>query len=54
VVLAETGADPDCHGDLSLWKDIMSGSSWWHTRSATKTHDLALLHCVRRGTNWHL
>jgi len=54
VVLAETGTDPDCHGDLSLWKDIMPGSSCWHSRRTTKTHDLALLHCVRKGTNWHL
>jgi len=45
--LAEAGADPDCHGDLS-------GSSCLHTRRATKTHDLALLHSVSMGTNWHL
>jgi len=27
-----------CHGDLSLWKDVMSESSCWHTRLVTKTH----------------
>jgi len=27
-----------CHGDLSLWRDIMSESSCWHTRLVTKTH----------------
>jgi len=27
-----------CHGDLSLWRDVMSESSCWHTRLVTKTH----------------
>jgi len=27
-----------CHGDLSLWRDVMSESSYWHTRIVTKTH----------------
>ena len=28
-----------CHGDLSLWRDVMSESSYRHTRLVTKTHD---------------
>jgi len=40
-----------CHGDLSLWRDVMSESSYWHTRLVTKTHALVLLHLVRMGTN---
>jgi len=27
-----------CHGNLSLWRDVMSESSCWHTRLVTKTH----------------
>jgi len=27
-----------CHGDLSLWRDVMSESSCWHTRLVTKTY----------------
>jgi len=26
-----------CHGDLFLWRDVMSESSCWHTRLVTKT-----------------
>jgi len=38
------------HGDLSLWRDVMSESSCWHTRR-DKNASLALLHLVRMGTN---
>jgi len=27
-----------CHGDLSLWRDVMPESSCWHTGLVTKTH----------------
>ena len=33
-------ADPDCHSDLSLWRDVMSETSCWHTRRLIKTHHL--------------
>jgi len=26
-----------CHGDLSLWRDVMPESSCWHTRHVTKS-----------------
>ena len=32
-----------CHGDLSLWRDVMSDSSCWHTRLVTKTHHYSVV-----------